>query len=167
MKLVADTSGLVSLAATTDARRLALPLFLDGYDVAVPHHVIDELETIAQYSDAHAQAAQAILDEQDKILIRDSVLDPEFPLDDGENAAIQLTKEIGAAFFYCDEYSQLALIHASLAEPQLVTTPRVLKALVVHGDLTNTEAKELLEQISQVRSWETNAYVQQAEQLFE
>lgn len=167
MKLVADTSALVSLAVTADARRLALPHVLDGYEVAVPSHVIDELEDIAQYTDAHAQAAQAILDEQDRIVIHASKLDPEFPLDDGENAAIQLSKEINAAFFYCDEYNQLALIHASLSEPQLVTTSRMLKALVVHGDLTNTEAKELLKQISQVRSWETNAYVQQAEQFFD
>ncbi|SIR76219.1 hypothetical protein SAMN05421858_3690 [Haladaptatus litoreus] len=167
MKLVADTSALVSLAATSDARRLALPYFLEGYDVAVPYHVIDELEAVAQYTDPHAKAAQAVLDKQDQFETHKIELDPEFPLDDGENAAIQLTKEIGAAFFYCDEYNQLALIHASLVEPQLVTTPRVLKALVVHSNITNTEAKELLKQISQARSWETNAYVQQAEHLFE
>lgn len=167
MKLVADTSALVSLAATEDARRLALPHFLDGYDIAVPYQVIDELEEIAQYTDEYAQAAKAVLDEQDQIAIHEINLDPEFPLDDGENTAIQLSEEVGTMFFYCDEYNQLALIHASLTEPQLVTTPRMLQALAVHGTITNTEAKELLEQISQVKSWVTNAYVQQAGYLFD
>jgi hypothetical protein len=166
MTLVADTSALVSLAATADARRLALPPFLGGYDVAVPGQVLDELEAIAQYEDDHARAAQAVLDEQDRIAVHDVELDPEFPLDDGENAAIQLTDEIGAAFFYCDEYNQLALVHATLSESQLVTTPRLLKALVVHGDLSRADAEVLLEGIGRARSWDANAYVQQAEHLF-
>lgn len=167
MKLIADTSALVSLAATSDARRLALEPFLDGYDVAIPQQVTEELEDIAQYDDAHAKAAQTILDMHDRITIHAVDLDSGFPLDDGENAAIQLTEEIGAAFFYCDEYNQLALIHASLSESQLVTTPRLLKALVVHGDLTKAHVENLLEQIGQVRSWNTNAYVRQAAHLFD
>lgn len=167
MKLVADTSALVSLAATSDARQIALELFLDGYDVAIPQQVTEELEEIAQYDDAHADAAQAILDIRDRITIHTIDLDPAFPLDAGENAAIQLTDEINAAFFYCDEYNQLALIHASLSDSQLVTTPRLLKAFVVHGDLSRETAENLLSQISRVRSWNSTAYVQQATHLFD
>lgn len=166
MKLVADTSALVSLTAMTDTRRLALELFLDGYDVAVPQQVTEELEDIAQYDDDHAKAAQAILNAYDRIAVHAVNLDPECPLDDGENAAIQLTDEIGAAFFYCDEYNQLALVHASLSDSQLVTTPRLLKALVVHDELSKADANDLLEQICQVRSWANNAYVKQATHLF-
>lgn len=165
--LVADTSALVSLAATSEARQLALPLFLDGYDVAVPRHVVDELKEIAGYEDDHANAARAVLDEQDRLAIHDAEPEPEFPLDDGENAAIQLTTEINAAFFYCDEYNQLALIHASLSDTQLVTTPRVLDAFVAHGDLSNSEARDCFDGISQVRSWDGNAYAQQAARLFD
>jgi predicted nucleic acid-binding protein len=165
--LVADTSALVSLAATSEARELALPLFLDGYDVAVPQQVIDELEEIAEYEDDHANAARAVLDERDRLAIHDVEPNSEFPLDDGENAAIQLTTEIDAAFFYCDEYNQLALIHASLSDTQLVTTPRVLDAFIAHGDLSNAEARDLFERISGVRSWDGNAYVQQAARLFD
>lgn len=167
MTLVADTSALVSLAATSDARRVALPLFLDGYDVAVPRHVIDELEEMAGYEDAHATAAGAVLDERGRLDIHDVELDPEFPLDDGENAAIQLATEIDAAFFYCDEYNRLALIHASLSDSRLVTTPRVLDAFVAHGDLSKSEARDLFEGISQVRNWDENAYAQQAARLFD
>lgn len=167
MTLVADTSALVSLAATADARRIALPRFVDGYDVAVPRRVLGELEEIAQYEDDHAKAARAVLDERNRIAVHDTELDQEFPLDDGENAAVQLADEIGAEFFYCDEYDQLALVHASLSEPQLVTTPRVLKAFVVDGDLSKSNAKSLLDGIGRVRSWDANAYVQQAERLFD
>lgn len=167
MKLVADTSALVSVAATSDARRIVLPLLFEGYNVTVPKQVVDELEDVARYEDAHARAAQAVLDRQEQIAVHEIKLDPEFPLDAGENAAVQLTKEVDAEFFYCDEYNQLALIHASLSEPQLVTTPRVLKALVVHGELTQSDAKALLNGIGQVRSWGENSYVQQAQHLFD
>jgi len=167
MTLVADTSALVSLAATRNARRLALPLVVDGYDVAVPGQVVAELEEIAEYDDGHAKAARAVLDERNRIAVHDVELDPAFPLDDGENAAVQLADRVDAEFFYCDEYNQLALIHASLSKPQLVTTPRLLKALAVHRDLTKSDAKDLLDGINRARSWEGNAYVQQAEHLFD
>lgn len=167
MTLVADTSALVSLAATADARRLALPPFLDGYDVAIPRQVLDELAEIAQYEDDHARAARAVLDEQERIAVHDAEPDPELPLDDGENAAIQLADDLGAAFFYCDEYNQFALVHASLSESQLVTTPRLLKAFVVHDDLSEPDAKDLLDGIGEARRWDANAYVQQAERLFD
>lgn len=167
MRLVADTSALVSIAATSDARRTVLPLLFEGYNVAVPGQVIDELADVARYEDDHARAAQAILDRRERIAVYEIELDPEFPLDAGENAAVQLTEEVGADYFYCDEYNRLALIHASLSEPQLVTTPRILKALVVHGDLAQSDAKTILDGISKVRSWGENAYVQQAEHLFD
>lgn len=167
MTFVADTSGLVSLAATRDARQVAMPLVVDGYDVVVPGQVVDELQEIAEYEDEHATAARAVLDERDRIAVRDVELDPTFPLDDGENAAVQLANETGAQFFYCDEYKRLALVHASLSESQLVTTPRLLEALVVHDDIAAAKAKDLLDGINQVRSWDGNAYVQQAERLFD
>ncbi|ELY51669.1 PIN domain-containing protein [Natronolimnohabitans innermongolicus] len=167
MTLVADTSALVSIASTDDARKTALPLLVDGYDVIVPERVLEELESIAAYEDAHGTAARAVLDERKRLTIRAADLDPEFPLDDGENAAVQLADELEATFFYCDEYNQLALVHASLSDARLVTTPRLLKAFVVNGNCSATTAKALLEGIAQQRSWDGNAYVQQATRLFE
>lgn len=167
MILVADTSGLVSAANTADARRRLLPSLLDGYDVTVPQQVIDELESIAEYDDAHGTAAEAVLDTDVRLTIESVALDSTFPLDDGENAAVQLANRLDAAFFYCDEYAQLSLIHASLSGARLVTTPRLLKAFVVRGEYSNDTAMEMLTEISAVRSWSSNAYVQQARQLFE
>lgn len=167
MKLVADSSGLVSIASTEDARERALELLLSGYEVAVPTQVIDELSEIAQYDDVHGGAAQAVLDRRSELRVESVDLEPSFPLDDGENAAVQLANHLDADFFYCDEYTQLALIHALLSEAQLVTTPRLLKAFVTAGACSQSEAKRLLADIAAVRSWETNAYVQQAAGLFE
>jgi len=166
MILVADTSGLVSAASTADARRRLLPSLLDGYDVTVPRQVVDELESIAEYDDAHAAAAGAVLD-TDALTVESVTLDSAFPLEDGENATVQLANQLDAPFCYCDEYTQLSLLHASLSEARLVTTPRLLKAFVVRGAWSNDTALELLDGIADARSWHGNAYVQQATQLFE
>ena len=166
MKLVADTSGLVSIASTADARQQLLPRLLDSYDVIVPTQVVNELESIGEYKDDHATAARAVLD-KNALTVETVELDSTFPLDDGENAAVQLANRLGATFFYCDEYNQLALIHASLSDVRLVTTPRLLKAFVVNGEYSNQTASELLDGIAHARSWDANAYVQQATQLFE
>ncbi|MFQ3475091.1 hypothetical protein HKK80_02365 [Halonotius sp. F2-221B] len=167
MKLVADTSGLVSIASTPKARQELLPLLLDSYEVTVPQQVIDELETTAQYDDDHATAASAVLDNKPRLAVATVELDSTFPLDDGENAVVQLANSLDAPFCYCDEYNRLSLIHASLSATRLVTTPRLLKAFVSAGLISNDTAMELLAGIEDVRSWNGNAYVQQATRLFE
>lgn len=167
MILVADSSGLVSIASTDNARETALPLLIEGYEVAVPTQVVDELSEIAAYDDVHAVAAQAVLDTESELRVESVDVEPSFPLDEGENAAVRLANRLDAAFFYCDEYTQLALIHASLSEAQLVTTPRLLKAFVVAGHCSKADALTLLDGIAAARSWESNAYVQQATGLFE
>jgi rRNA-processing protein FCF1 len=167
MKLVADTSGLVSIASTATARQKLLPLLLDSYEVTVPQQVIDELGTIGGYEDEHATAASTVLDNEACLTVASIDLDATFPLDDGENAVVQLANRLDAPFCYCDEYNQLSLIHASLSETQLVTTPRLLKGFVARGLISNDTADELLDGIATVRSWGGNAYVQQATQLFE
>ena len=57
-------------------------------------------------------------------------LDATFPLDEGESAAVTLANELDAALLLCDEFTQLSLIHASLADTRLVTTPTLLSVLV-------------------------------------
>lgn len=167
MTLVADTSGLVSLASTDDSRSVAVPLLFDSYAVTVPPQVIDELETIATYDDSHGVAAEAILERQSQLNVESVTLTDSFPLDEGEHAVVQLANQLDAAFCYCDEFTQLALIHASLSETRLVTTPRLLNSFVVRGECSNTEAKALLSEIADRRSWAENAYVQQATELFD
>jgi predicted nucleic acid-binding protein len=94
-------------------------------------------------------------------------LEVEFPLDDGENAAVTLANETDAALFLCDEFNSLGLIHASLADTRLVTTPTLLSVFVRTDRLTPDEAHTLLNDISTVRSWDANSYVQRARSLLD
>jgi hypothetical protein len=59
------------------------------------------------------------------------------------------------------------LIHASLADTRLVTTPTLLSVFVRTEQLSAADARLLLEEISVACSWEANSYVQRARSLFE
>jgi predicted nucleic acid-binding protein len=165
--LVADTSGLVSLGIVADAADDPLSKCLDVYEVLLPKVVVDELEDVASYEDQHGQAASAVLDRIDDVTIRSVSLDGEFPLDDGENAAVTLANEVGAELLLCDEFNRIGLIHASLAETRLVTTPTLLSVQVRTGAYAPTEALELLDQISDERSLGTKSYVERARSLID
>lgn len=140
--LVADSSALVSLGCVVDADPDPLSLCLASYEVVVPVVVLEELEEIASYDDVHGRAAAAVLDRTDTFTTRSVDLDAEFPLDDGENAAVTLANEQGAALLLCDEFTHLGLIHASLADTRLVTTPTVLSVLVRTDALSATDARK-------------------------
>jgi len=165
--LVADTSGLVSLGIVSEADPDPLSLCLETYDVVVPETVLAELRDTAAFDDAHGRAARAVLDRVDALSIHAVDLDDTFPLDDGENAAVTLANTLDAGLFLCDEFNRLGLIHASLADTRLVTTPTLLAAFVHTGQLTADTALERLDEISGVRSWRTNSYVQRARSLLE
>lgn len=165
--LVADTSGLVSLGIAGDNDPDPLALCFDAYDVFLPEAVVEELRETAAYDDAHGESASLVLERVRDSTVQSVTLDAKFPLDDGENAAVTLSNEIEASLFLCDEFNRLGLIHASLATTRLVTTPTILAVFVRSGRLESSEALELLEDISGVRSWEANSYVQRARSLFE
>lgn len=160
--LVADASGLVSLGVVADSDPDPLALTFERYEVIIPANVIEELEEIASYDDTHARGATTVLDRTVEFETRSVELDAEFPLDDGENAAVSLSNEADAALLLCDEFNQLGLIHASLADSRLVTTPTLLSVLVRTGQLSGTDAHTLLDEISDARSWGSNSYVQRA-----
>jgi len=165
--LVADASALVSLGIVAGDEPDPLALCLARYDVLVPQAVIEELNEIASYDDVHGQAAAAVLDRTDTFTTTSVPLDAAFPLDDGENAAVTLANDRDAALLLCDEFTQLGLIHASLADTRLVTTPTVLSVLVRTDHLSPADARTLLDQISDARSWAANSYVQRARSLLE
>ncbi|WP_257301068.1 hypothetical protein [Haloarchaeobius sp. FL176] len=165
--LVADTSGLVSLGIVADAEIDPLSNCLDTYEVLLPMVVVDELEDVASYEDSHGRAASAVLDRTDDVTIQSVALDSAFPLDDGENAAVTLANDTGAELLLCDEFNRIGLIHASLAETRLVTTPTLLSVLVQTGTISLTSALELLDQISDARSWNENSYVERARSLLD
>jgi hypothetical protein len=163
--LVADASGLVSLGIAADGDPDPLGMCLSKYAVVVPTRVIDELQAVASYDDAHGRAAAAVLDRKGAFSTQSVTLDADFPLDDGENAAVTLANQLDADLLLCDEFNSLGLIHASLADTRLVTTPTPLSVLVRTTGLTTTEASALLDNISRARSWDANSYVQRARSL--
>lgn len=74
------------------------------------------------YDDERGQAATVVPERTDESTVQSVDLDAEFPLDDGEKAAVTLANEINAALFLCDESNRLGLIRASPADTRLVTT---------------------------------------------
>ncbi|WP_336000166.1 hypothetical protein [Halorientalis halophila] len=163
--LVADASALVSLGVVATDDPDPLGICLAQYEVVVPTVVIEELREIASYDDTHGRAASTVLDRTDALETRSVNLDAEFPLDDGENAAVKLANELDVALLLCDEFNQLGLIHASLADTRLVTTPTLLSILVRTEQLSASDARLLLDEISDARSWDANSYVQRARSL--
>ncbi|EMA37727.1 hypothetical protein [Halococcus hamelinensis] len=166
-RFIADASALVRLGIVTDDDPGPLTFCLSQYEVVVPTAVIDEIQEIASYDDIHGHAASAILDRADSFTVQSVDFDAEFPLDDGENAAVTLANDLDAALFLCDEFNQLGLIHASLADTRLVTTPTLFSVLVRTEHLSAADSRLLLDEISDARSWGTNSYVQRARSLLE
>jgi predicted nucleic acid-binding protein len=164
-QLVADASSLVSLGIVTGDKPDPLSVCLAQYEVIVPTAVVEELRDIASYEDSHARAATTVLDRSTLFETQSIELDAEFPLDDGENAAVTLANEFGASLLLCDEFNQLGLVHASLADTRLVTTPTLLSVFVRNEQLSNADAWMLLDEISDARSWSGNSYVQRARSL--
>jgi predicted nucleic acid-binding protein len=165
--LVADASALVSLGVVANENPDPLSLALSWYDIRLPTNVLDELREIASYDDVHGRAAAVVLDQTDEFETQSVTLEADFPLDDGENAAVTLANELDATLLLCDEFSQLGLVHASLADTRLVTTPTLLSVLVRTEQLSVADARTLLEEISDARSWGANSYVQRARSLLE
>jgi predicted nucleic acid-binding protein len=166
-RLVADASALVSLGVVAGRDPDPLSMSLSRYDIVVPDAVIEELREIASYDDAHSHAAATVLDRTEALTTQSVELDTEFPLDDGENAAVTLANELDTALFLCDEFNQLGLLHASLADTRLVTTPTLLSILVRAEKLSVVDAETLLDDISDARSWNENSYVQRARSLLD
>ncbi|MGZ0748586.1 hypothetical protein [Haloparvum sp. AD34] len=166
-RLIADASALVSLGIVASDDPDPLGLCLSRYEVIVPTAVIEELQEIASYEDVHGRAATAVLDRTDALDTRTVDLDAEFPLDDGENAAVTLANDLDVSLLLCDEFNQLGLIHVSLADSRLVTTPSLLSVLVRTEQLSAADARRLLDKISDARSWDANSYVQRARSLLE
>jgi predicted nucleic acid-binding protein len=163
--LVADTSALVSLAIA-DGGTPAQLLFQE-YDVRIPSAVVSELEDIATYDDAHADAATSVLAQIEDEHVQEPDEQPDYPLDDGETAAITLANETTAAVFLCDEYHELSTVHALLSDSRLVTTPKMVEVFTRRDVLSVDDAKDILTEMVDERSWRSNSYVTQFRDRFE
>lgn len=67
----------------------------------------------------------------------------------------------------CDEFGRLALVHASLAETRLVTTPTLLLAFTCGDRIDADIALALLDAIGKTWSFEMNAYVERVRTTLE
>lgn len=161
-ELVADTSALVSLGVVTEHTPDPLVRCLGRYDVVVPETVREELNDVAAYNDKHGHGATRVLEKADAMSVETTDLDPAFPLDDGENAVVSLANEHDATLALCDEFVRLGLIHASLTNTRLMTTPTLLAVFVREQQLTADEAVCILDEIAVVRDWTGNSYVERA-----
>ncbi|ARS90927.1 hypothetical protein [Natrarchaeobaculum aegyptiacum] len=161
-RIVADTSALVSLGTAANHDVRPLDHLVDEHEVVVPERVVGELRETAAYDDRSGTGAGAVLERLSRIEVHQTELDPDFPLDDGENAAVTLANDLEATQLLCDEFNQLALVHASLATTRLVTTPTLLIAFMRNGHLEAADALEVLSDLRAARSWEGNAYVSRA-----
>jgi len=160
--LVPDTSALVSLGVAAGGDPDPLALCLADYDVLVPETVLAELREVAAYDDEHGRGAGRVLGRTDDLPVETAGLDADFPLDDGENAAVTLANGADADLLLCDEFGSLGLIHASLADTRLVTTPTLLSVFEQRDQLDAEDALAVLDAISDTRSWSENSYVQRA-----
>jgi predicted nucleic acid-binding protein len=157
-RVVADTSALLSIAFAPGV----LDTVFEEYEVLVPREVVDELEETASYDDETARASERALSRLDEDAVGESERDADFPLDEGENAAVSLANETDADLFLCDEFNSIGLVHASLSDTRLVTTPKLLEVLVHRGALSEGEAVEALDRMTEARSWDGNSYVSRA-----
>lgn len=158
MTVVADTSALVSLGCATQSP--VLGILLSEYEVVVPEVVVAELEDVAAYDDEQARGADRLLGRRDELSTVAVPLDADFPLDDGENAAVELANDRDASMLLCDEFNKIGLLHASLDDVQLVTTPKFLLVLEAKDLLSASEVESSLDRIGEVRSWDGNSYVE-------
>jgi len=167
MRVVADTSALVSLGTIADRPGAPLAHLLDAHTVTLPERVVAELEETAAYDDPSGCGARNTLDRREAFTIRSVELDETFPLDDGENAAVTLANETDATQFLCDEFNRLALVHASLTTARLITTPTLLLLLAENGTLSAARADEMVVAMSEARSWSGSAYVERTRETIQ
>lgn len=167
MQVVADTSALVTLGTVCEMEPNPLDHLLASHAVLIPERVLAELRDTAAFEDASGAAANAVLDRREAFDVRSIDLDETFPLDEGENAAVTLANEADATQCLCDEFGKLALVHASLADTRLVTSPTLLIALVRNDVLAPDETRAMLDSMATARSWSGNSYVARARDVLD
>lgn len=159
MTVVADTCALVSLGCATN--QPLLNLLTAEYEVVVPELVLEELGEVAAYDDEQARGAERVLEREEKFEVETVTLDADFPLDDGENAAVTVANDRAAAMLLCDEFNKIGLVHASIdGTVKLATTPTFLLVLHERELLSEADVETALSEIGKVRSWDGNSYVE-------
>lgn len=160
--LVVDTSSLVTLSIAD-----LLPIVLEEYDVHTTETVVRELEETAEYTDVHAFAAEAVLDNCDRMTVHETV-DQHFQsarVDEGEGSCALLTRELDADFLITDDLRALPELQ-TIADSKVAISPILMKALVHRGVLDRDEPVEKLDEIAEARDWLGAPIYRRARELF-
>lgn len=160
--IVADTSSLISLA-TVDL----LDALLTEFDVHTTELVIAELEETSSYDDQDGNAAQTVLDKQDRFTVHDvqgAVTSSR--VDRGEGSCARLTEEIDADFLITDDLRGLPELQ-TMAAAKVAISPIVLKAFVRRDVLGEEAARETLDELAENRDWLGAPIYRRAQRLFD
>ena len=160
--VVADTSSLISLASID-----LLDTLLSEFDIHTTTLVVEELEETAAYEDRHGRAAEAVLDDLDRMSTHR--IPEEFTssrIDRGEGSCALLTEELDAAFLLTDDLRALPELQTA-ADAEVAISPIVLKALVKRGVLEREVALEKLDKLAKQRDWLGAPIYRRARGLFE
>jgi len=160
--IVADTSALISITSID-----LLDIFLTEFNVHTTEHVIEELEETSEYDDRHGDAANAVLDNRDRITSHQ--VQGEFTssrVDHGEGSCALLTKETDTEFLITDDLRALPELQ-TVANAQVAISPIVLKALVKRDELTQDGAVKKLDELAEQRDWLGAPIYRRAQSLFE
>jgi predicted nucleic acid-binding protein len=160
--IVADTSALIS-CATVDL----LDTLLSEFDVHTTTTVVEELETTAEYTDTHGDAAETVLDSADNIRIHDIQGGlTSSRVDHGEGSCALLATEQDADFVLTDDLRALPELQ-TVTDATVAISPIVLRALVKRGVLDHEEARTKLDEFADRRDWLGAPIYRRAKRLFE
>lgn len=161
--IVADTSALISVAVAD-----CLDLVLDEFDVHTTDQVWQELTETAEYDDKHGRAADAVLDQDDRLTVH--TMDDTGPetsrIDAGEGSCAVLTAQQDADFLITDDFRALPELQ-QLVDARVAISPIVLKALVNRSVLDRDDALVRLEQLAEDRDWLGAPIYRHAKDLFD
>ena len=159
--IVADTSSLISIASIQ-----IIDTFLEEFDVHTTELAIEELRETAEYEDRHAEAAQTVLQQLDRI--NTHRVKGEFVsarVGEGEGSCTLLTKQIDAEFLITDDLHALPELQ-TVADAQVAISPIVLKPLTQRNKLEQEEAERKLEELAENRDWLNAPIYRRARRLF-
>ncbi|WP_254862119.1 hypothetical protein [Halovivax gelatinilyticus] len=161
--IVVDTSALISLV-TADA----LELVLEAFNTHTTETVIEELETTAEYTDVHGEAAANVLENRSQFTVH-PVADPALEtsrIDRGEASCVGLCQKLDADFLLTDDLRALPELQ-TVTRAQVAISPIVLKALVNRDILETEDARDRVEQLAETRDWLGRPIYRRAQNLFD
>jgi predicted nucleic acid-binding protein len=149
---VADTSALISIATGK-----LLEQFLNEFDVHTTETVYGELETTAEYDDAHGRAAERVIDADSQFTLH-SVDDRRVTqfessqIDEGEASCVGVEQDLSPEFFVTDDLRAVPELRR-ITTSDVAISPVVLRALTERGVLSKSDARQRLDSIAATRDW--------------